>query len=130
MDSYTKALASSVQSMRANATRVRVAAENMANAKTPGYQRKIPIFSELIDSKTGAQGVVVDRIENDLSAPTRAYEPSHPLADDGGYVTYSNVQMFVELADAQEAQRSYEASVQSFDQARRMYARVLDILKR
>ncbi len=130
MDSFSKTLAAAVHGMRANAARVRLAAENMANAKTPGYQRKVPVFAEVVDRKTGATGVKVDRVELDTSEPQRSYEPSHPLADDEGYVTYSNVQMFVELADSQEAQRSYEASVQSFDRARRMYSRVLDILKR
>jgi flagellar basal-body rod protein FlgC len=130
VDVYSKTLAAAMQGIRANATRVRIAAENMANAKTPGYQRKIPVFQDVVDSKTGAKGVKVDRVELDPSDPLRAYEPSHPLADDAGYVTYSNVQMFAELADAREAQRSYEANIQSFDQARRMYSRVLEILKR
>lgn len=130
MDTYSKAMAAAVHGMRANATRVRIASENMANAKTPGYQKKVPVFGEIIDEKTGASGVKIDRIELDSSALQKSYEPSHPLADPQGYVTYSNVQMFVELADAREAQRSYEASVQSFDQARRMYSSVLEILKR
>ena len=130
MDSITKTMASAAQGLRANAARIRIAAENIANAKTPGYQRKMPIFGQVTDKNSVATSVEVSRITTDRSQALRIYEPGHPLADENGFVTYSNVRLFVEMADAREAQRSYEANLQTFDQARRMYNRVLDILKR
>jgi flagellar basal-body rod protein FlgC len=58
------------------------------------------------------------------------YDPSHPLADAAGYVELSNVNTLIELADLQEAQRSYDASMSAFDQARALYQRTLDLLRR
>jgi flagellar basal-body rod protein FlgC len=130
MDNFYKTMTAAAQGMRAQNIRVRIAAENMANAKTPGYQRKQIEFREVIDSATQSSGVRVGSITRDLSDPVKLYEPSHPLADEKGYVTYSNVSMLVELADAREAQRSYEANLNLFNQSRRMYGRVLDLLRR
>jgi len=130
MDNFSKTMSAAAQGMRAQNVRVRIAAENMANAKTPGYQRKQIEFREIVDNQSGVTGVRVSRISRDLSEPVKLYEPSHPLADEKGYVTYSNVSMLVELGDAREAQRSYEANLNLFNQSRRMYGRVLDLLRR
>ena len=66
----------------------------------------------------------------DASAPREVYEPGHPLADGRGMVTFSNVDPLIELADAREAQRSYQANLNIFDQARRMSGSILDLLRR
>jgi len=130
MDDFSKTMSTAAQGMRAQSVRVRIAAENMANANTPGYQRKLIEFREMVDRQSGVAGVKIGRISRDQSAPVKLYEPSHPLADAKGYVTYSNVSMLVELSDAREAQRSYEADLNLFNQSRRMYGRVLDLLRR
>jgi flagellar basal-body rod protein FlgC len=58
------------------------------------------------------------------------HDPSHPLADAAGYVELSNVNPLIELADLQEAHRSYQAGTATFDQARALYQRTLDLLRR
>jgi len=114
--------------MRAQGTRIRVVAENVANADTPGFHRKQVTFEEA--AQGAAQHVQVDRVLEDKSALERVHDPSHPLADESGYVELSNVNPLIELADLQEAQRSYQASMSAFDQARALYQRTLDLLRR
>ena len=60
----------------------------------------------------------------------RNYQPSHPMADQDGYVTMSNVSLVMEMADMREANRTYEANLNAFQQARSMYSSLLDILRR
>jgi flagellar basal-body rod protein FlgC len=60
----------------------------------------------------------------------RSFDPEHPMADADGYVTMSNVSLVTELADMREANRSYEANLNSFQQARTMYRSLLDVLRR
>ena len=60
----------------------------------------------------------------------RDYQPSHPMADQDGYVTMSNVSLVMEMADMREANRTYEANLNAFQQARSMYSSLLDILRR
>jgi flagellar basal-body rod protein FlgC len=114
--------------MRAQGTRVRVVTENVANADTPGFRRKQVTFDEVAGK--GTRGVTVDRILEDRSPLERVHDPAHPRADAAGYVELSNVNPLIELADLQEAQRSYQASMAAFDQARALYQRTLDLLRR
>ena len=58
------------------------------------------------------------------------FDPSHPMADDNGYYAGSNVDLVVEIADSREAQRSYEANLKVFDQARQMSRGLLDLLRK
>ena len=58
------------------------------------------------------------------------YDPSNPLADDTGHYDGSNVDLVIEIADAREAQRSYEANLKMFDQARQMTQSLFDLLRR
>jgi flagellar basal-body rod protein FlgC len=66
----------------------------------------------------------------DPTKPEEVFDPEHPLANEQGYVALSNVNLMTELADEREANRSYEAGLQIFRQAREMYSGLLDILKR
>jgi flagellar basal-body rod protein FlgC len=59
-----------------------------------------------------------------------SFEPGHPLANARGIVSFSNVDPLIEIADAREANRSFQANLTIFDQARRMYGGVLDLLRR
>jgi flagellar basal-body rod protein FlgC len=61
---------------------------------------------------------------------TRVHDPGHPLAGEDGHYLGSNVDMVVEVADAREAQRSYEANLRMFDQARQMTQGLIDLLRR
>lgn len=127
-DPFLTAMGVAASGMRAQGTRIRVVAENVANADTPGFRRKQVTFEEVADD--AARRVRVDRVLEDRSALERVHDPSHPLADDEGYVELSNVNPLIELADLQEAQRSYQASMTAFDQARALYQRTLDLLRR
>jgi flagellar basal-body rod protein FlgC len=112
--------------MEAQSRRLRVIAENIANADTPGFRRKVLAFEEA--HRTG--GVQVGGLTLDQTPPPQIYDPSHPLANEDGYYEGSNVSLVIEVADAREAQRSYEANLRMFDQARQMASAVLDLIKR
>lgn len=115
----------SASGMQAQAQRLRHASENLANADTPGYRRKTVPFKELADG-----GVEAGRVRLDRRELPQVYEPGHPLADASGFYAGSNVDLVVELADAREAQRSYEANLKIFDQSRQMALGLLELLKR
>lgn len=116
--------------LRAQSLRMRVVAENLANADsvsataggTP-YRRKLVVF------QPGNDGVTVRGVSNDRSDFPRIYQPGHPAADARGYVLQPNVNPLVETADMRAAQRSYEANLNTIDAARSMAARTLDLLK-
>lgn len=112
--------------MEAQAARLRHVSENIANADTPGYQRKTISFRAAMDGVAVQAGPV----RLDRSALVRIYDPGHPLADDSGHYDGSNVDLVIEMADAREAQRSYEANLRMFDQARQMTQSLFDLLRR
>jgi flagellar basal-body rod protein FlgC len=127
-DPFLTAMGIAASGMRAQGTRVRVVTENVANADTPGFRRKTVTFDEMAND--GSSRVGVDRVVEDRSPLQRVHNPSHPLADSEGYVELSNVSPLVELADLQQAQRSYQADLAAFDQANALYQRTLDLLRR
>lgn len=122
--------------LRAQQLRMRVIAENIANAsstsRTPGgdpYRRQVPIFREQRTS-SGGQGVAMVRADPDRSDFHTEYNPGHPAADAQGYVKMPNVDPLVEALDMREAQRAYEANLNVIETARSMDSRTLDILKK
>jgi len=127
-----KTMAASASGMAAQASRLRIATENVANADTPGYQRKlIPFEAVMMDTGQGSvEGVRAGRVRLDPRELTEVYDPSHPLAGPEGTYDGSNVNVMIEIADAREASRSYEANMRMFDQARTMTAAVIDLLRR
>jgi flagellar basal-body rod protein FlgC len=125
MTDLFRSLAASASGMEAQSRRLRHVSENIANADTPGYRRKTVEFKDLADGKVQLGPVRLD--QRDLQ---RVFDPGHPLADDSGHYDGTNVDMVVEIADAREAQRSYEANLKMFDQARQMTASLLDLLRR
>ncbi|MEZ5684465.1 MAG: flagellar basal body rod protein FlgC [Paracoccaceae bacterium] len=130
MTDFSQALSLSASGMKAQAQRLRHVSENIANADTPGYHRKTAAFEAAVEAgeKTGA--VKVGPVELDRRELTRIYDPGHPMADETGYYDGSNVDLVVEIADAREAQRSYEANLKMFDQTRQMSAALLELLRR
>lgn len=129
MNPFERISAAAYSGMRAQAFRLRIVSENLANADTHGYRRKLVDFDEA-RAAAGDGAVRVSQVRLDPKEPARLFDPSHPLADKDGYVTTSNVDAIVEFADAREAQRSYEAGLQIVGQAREMHRSLLDILKR
>lgn len=130
MSDLRDSLGISASGMRAQATRLRHVAENLANADTPGYQRKLVPFETIAGSRADAGHVRTGRVQLDRTEPSQIYDPSHPMADGDGYYRGSNVNAIIEMADSREAQRSYEANLRMFDHARKMSTSLLDLLRR
>lgn len=130
MADFSDALSVATSGMQAQAQRLRYLSENIANADTPGYHRKTMSFAEAVEGGRSTGGVEAGRMELDQTPLDRIYDPSHPLADAEGYHDGSNVNLLVEIADAREAGRSYEANLKMFDQIRQMSASLLDLLRR
>ncbi|MEM7729398.1 MAG: flagellar basal body rod C-terminal domain-containing protein [Pseudomonadota bacterium] len=129
MDPLSQTMNAAASGMRAQAQRLSVASENLSNADTHGYKRKVMSFTERVDERTGASTVGTQRPSLDLSQGELIHDPSHPLADERGYVEMSNVDMIIEMADAREANRSFEANLTSFKQAGEMYRGLLSLLR-
>jgi flagellar basal-body rod protein FlgC len=122
--------------MRSQGDRLRVVAENIANADstalTPGgqpYRRKTITFKNVLDRQLGIEKVTTASYGVDSSPFKKKYEPGHPAADAEGYVLYPNVEPVVEMVDMQEAQRAYEANVNVIDVTRSMISQTLGLLK-
>ncbi|MBB97797.1 MAG: flagellar basal body rod protein FlgC [Rhodobacteraceae bacterium] len=129
MSDFSTALTVTAGALRTQATRLRHVAENISNTDTPGYRRKMITFR----SETTPEGVSTvkpGRVQLDKSDLREIYDPSHPLADDSGNYEGSNVDVMIEVADAREAQRSYEANLKMFDQTRQMSAGLMELLRR
>lgn len=133
---FLKSMSIAASGLRAQAGRMRVISENIANADStaqrPGgdpYRRKVPTFMSELDRTLDARVVKFGRIRPDNSDFRIRHEPGHPAADAAGNVKYPNVNSVVEMTDMREAQRSYEANVNLISATRRMIQRTLDILK-
>ena len=133
---FLKSISIAASGLRAQAGRMRVIAENIANAdstaKSPGadpYRRKIPTFQSEIDRTLDARVVSMGRLRTDPTDFQSKHQPGHPAADASGNVKYPNVNSLVEMTDMREAQRSYEANINVIGATRRMIQRTLDILK-
>jgi len=126
MSDLLKALSYSASGMEAQAMRLRHVSENISNADTPGYHRKLVSFAE----ELGSGEVRAGKVRLDQSPLQDIYDPGHPLADETGHYDGSNVDLVIEIADAREAQRSYEANLRLFDQARQMTAGLFELLRK
>lgn len=130
MSEFSKALGVSTSGLKAQATRLRHLAENISNADTPGYRRKLVAFETAMNPDRGVSTVQTGKVSLDARALERIYDPSHPLAEDDGYYDGSNVDLMIELGDAREAQRSYEANLKVFEQTRQMSSSLMDLLRK
>lgn len=128
MNDFANAFSVSMKGLAAQAQRLRVVSENIANADTPGYRRKLVSFDRAFDGNDQAAPDL--RVSLDRSDLRQIYDPAHPLAGEDGSYQGSNVDLIVEVADAREAQRSYEANLKLFDQTRKMSSGLLDLLRR
>ena len=133
---FIKSIAIAATGMRAQAGRMRIISENIANAdstaQTPGgdpYRRRIVTFRSEFDHELDAQVVNMGRVATDNSDFQIRHEPDNPLADSKGDVKYPNVNALIEMTDLRDAQRSYEANINVISATRRMIQRTIDILK-
>jgi flagellar basal-body rod protein FlgC len=122
--------------LEAQSARIRVVAENLANAqssgKTPGaeaYRRKTISFEQVFDAVNGFASVKVAQIGRDRSALPLRHEPSHPAADARGYVKMPNVNTLMELTDMRQANQAYEANLQMISMSKRMLSMTIDLLR-
>jgi flagellar basal-body rod protein FlgC len=136
MGDFDSAMSASASGMRAQAQRMRIAAENIANADSIGddpnaepFRRRIPVIEEAT-LEGGAIGARLTGARPDLSAFRQEYRPGHPAADANGYVRLPNVDSLVEMMDMRDATRAYEANLNMIDAARSMTSRTLDLLRR
>ncbi|MEP1332003.1 MAG: flagellar basal body rod protein FlgC [Lentilitoribacter sp.] len=130
MSEFSKALSVSSSGLQSQATRLRHLSENISNADTPGYRRKTVSFESEFNLSDKVSDVAVGRVQIDRSALSEIYDPTHPLADQSGNYLGSNVDLMIELADAREAQQSYEANLKMFEQARKMSSSLMELLRR
>lgn len=130
MTDFSNALSVAASGMRAQAQRLTHVSENIANADTPGYRRKITSFEVARASGAPEGAVQPGPVRLDQTGLPRIFDPAHPMADETGNYDGSNVDLVIELADAREAQRSYEANLRIFDQIRQMSTSLNDLLRR
>jgi flagellar basal-body rod protein FlgC len=130
MNELTRTMAAAASGMAAQATRLRLSSENIANVDTPGYHRKMVSFEETMARGDDPRVVATGPVQLDRAELNRINDPTHPLAGPDGYYDGSNVELMVEIADAREANRSYEANLRMFEQARQMAGSLIDLLRR
>jgi flagellar basal-body rod protein FlgC len=131
-----KSIAIAASGLRAQAGRMQVISENIANAdSTPNqaggdpYRRQIATFQSEMDKALGARVVKLGSVKTDSSDFQIKNEPGHPAADVNGNVKYPNVNPLIEMTDMRDAQRSYSANLNVINATRAMIQRTLDILK-
>jgi len=136
MDDLNKSSLIAVSGLKAQAERMRVVSENLANADSlptspdsAPYRRKTISFRNVLDRTNGADMVKVNKIEVDRSEFNKKYDPKHPAADSSGYVLAPNVNPLIELMDMREAQRSYEANLNVISVSNTMLSQTVNMLK-
>ncbi len=136
MADLTNSMHISAAGLKAQGERLRVIAENIANAGstalTPDqepYRRKLVTFGNELNRNLGTNLVEVQKVGRDPSDFDLRYQPGHPAADDSGYVKVSNVNTLIEMTDMREAQRSYQANLKVLEVARGMLQRTIDLLR-
>lgn len=136
MDPLTAAMKIAGSGLEVQSTRLRVVSENIANARstgdTPGadpYRRKTVTFGSELDKASGADLVTVKKLGEDDSDYIEEFDPGNPAADERGFVKMPNVNILIEMADMREANRTYEANLQTVKQARELIASTINLLK-
>lgn len=136
MDPLVASMKVAASGLEAQSTRIRIVSENMANARstgdTPGadpFRRKTVTFAAEVDRATGASLVQVSRLGEDDGEFATEFDPGNPAADAQGVVKVPNVNMLIEMADMREANRSYEANLQSIKQSRDLISATIDLLR-
>lgn len=136
MDSLKSIANIAASGMRAQGERLRIVAENVANAdstgSTPGadpYRRKTISFGTMVDQSSGASEVEVTDIGQDQTAFRMRFDPANPAADAQGYVKMPNVNPILEMSNMREASRSYEANINMLESGRKMEQQIVDLLK-
>lgn len=136
MDPLIASMKVAASGLEAQSTRIRIVSENLANARstgdTPGadpFRRKTVSFAAELDRATGAALVEVSRLGEDETDFSTEFDPGNPAANEQGVVKLPNVNVLIEMADMREANRSYEANLQSIKQSRDLIGATIDLLR-
>jgi flagellar basal-body rod protein FlgC len=136
MDPLVASLKVAASGLEAQSTRMRIVSENLANARstgdTPGadpFRRKTVTFVAELDRASGASTVEVQRLGFDEGEFTTEFDPGNPAANEDGIVKLPNVNVLIEMADMREANRGYEANLQSIKQSRDLISATIDLLR-
>lgn len=146
--SIFKSFGVNASGMTAERYRMDIISQNVANANTTRtedgtpYRRKVVRFQEKgtdimsfdtmlkkargIDTGDGVKAIGVYEDQSDL---TMVYDPSHPDADENGYVLYPNVNIVTEMTNMIDAERAYQANATAFEASKSMAMKGLDIAK-
>ncbi len=144
--SFMGSMTTSATGMTAQQLRTDLISQNLANVNTTRdengepYRRKIAVFAEKTNNGFGSalnkalgtsgKGVKVSMVAEDMDTDMKmVYDPSHPDADENGYVTYPNVDTVTEMTNMIDATRSYEANVTAFNASKQMLLKTLEIGK-
>jgi flagellar basal-body rod protein FlgC len=120
----------------AERTRMDIVAGNLANLNTTHdaegnyapYRRKIVNFGTVLNTESKKiNGVQVSSIEEDDSDLKMIYDPTHPNADEAGYVKMPNIAVEREMVDMLSAKASYQANVKTIQVVKSMYNAALEI---
>lgn len=132
-----KSLHIAASGMKAQSDRLRIVSENIANADSVGqypgdqpYRRKTISFKSELDREMGIEKVKVSDYGVDKTDFEKKYDPSHPAADDQGYVLQPNVNSMVEMMDMREARRGYEANMNIIEVSKSMLQQTIGLLNR
>ncbi len=136
MDDIIRTMRISSAGLRAQGQRLRVIAQNIANANSLAtdpngkpYRRKTISFRNEFDKAVGLDTVRVHKVRPDMSAFGKRFDPNHPAADADGYVLTPNVNTLIEMSDMREAQRSYEANMNVIKSSKKMLTNAIDMLR-
>ena len=120
-------------SLEAQSVRLNTVASNLANANAISsseqatYRAQYPVFETMYNELTNAAGVRVSGVvQSDLPA-TREYAPTHPMADDEGFIYRPNINSVEEMANMMEASRSYQNSIEAMNTAKQLILRTLTL---
>lgn len=134
---FSTSMTVAASGMRAQSERMKIIAENIANANSASqvaggdpYRRKIATMTTSFDRELNANLVKSEQPIADMSDFRQQYDPGNPLADAKGYVKMPNVNSLIEIMDMREAQRSYEADLTVIDATKAMLSRTVDLLKK
>lgn len=146
--SFFGSLDTSASGLTAQRLRLDIISQNMANASTTrtesggAYKRKSVVFEQVQNSaensfssilnkkrQSGNNGVRVAAIVEDSSEGSLVYNPTHPDANEQGYVEMPNVNIVDEMVNMISASRAYEANINSFNSMKSMFTKALEIGK-
>lgn len=139
---FLNSLNISGSALTAQKFRMNIISQNIANASTTRtaeggpYVRKLVVFKttdqensfdSALNQAKGALGVEIDEILEDPNGIKQVYNPSHPDADQNGYLSMPNINTVQEMTDMMSATRSYEASITAFNAVKLMATKALEI---